>query len=428
MKEREMQEMWAKKLLSLEAMATTDGRRLQVLEWGNLNYDQGPDFSNARISLDGISFFGDIELHLRSVDWFRHGHEMDPGYNGVILHVVLDADPVAVVRQDGTEVPTLSIGDRINLPGQRRAKQALMSLAQLPCTPLLQNIVSENRGSMLEEVIHMRADQRLNAVNRSVGEHGGDWEEAMWPALAAYLGGPVNKEAFQVIAERVSFAILRKCLQHPLQVEAILFGVAGMLDDEPPQSPYTKQLWEEWRYLSGKYALKAPPMPLKLHRMRPASFPMYRLSQLAELLYHFQGLASLLSREGIERFMQARIETTSYWRRNSDFGESCRITARSIGPDLKQTLLLNVLLPFHAAYSARQNPNRPLQKLSEAWASFPPEDNRIIRSFLQQGWQAHHAADTQAMAYLHKHLCTQKACLDCPVGQQVMPGATGPSN
>lgn len=419
MKERVMQEVWAKKLLSLETMFTTDGRCLKVMEWGNLNYDQGPDFSNARISLDGIVFFGDIELHLRSADWFRHGHHQDPGYNKVVLHVVMDADPLIAVRQDQTPVPTLSIGDRVSLAGQRRAKQALQNIAQLPCTALLRGAVAEHRGGMLQEAARLRASQKLEEVQRQLRVQGGDWEEAMWPLLAAYLGGPVNKEAFRVIAERVSFAILRKCIQRPLQVEAILFGVAGMLDGSP-DAIYPQELHAEWDYLSGKFDLRAPPMPLRLHRMRPASFPVYRLSQLAELLFRFQGLMGLMHDQGIKAFMKARIETTTYWRRNSDFGESSRIAAHAIGMDLKQTLLLNVLLPFRVAYQTMQNPARPVHQLGEAWAAYPPEDNRVTRRFLQQGWLAGDAADTQAMVYLHKHLCSKNGCLQCPVGRKVL--------
>lgn len=419
-----MQEVWAKKLLSLETMHTTDGRSLQVIEWGNLNYDQGPDFLNARIALDGITFLGDIELHLRAVDWFRHGHHRDPGYNSVVLHVVMDADPVIAVRQDQTHVPTLSIGGRVSIPGQRRAKESVQSAAQLPCTALMGNVLAEDRRGMLQAAARMRAAQKLQEVYGGVQAHGGDWEEAMWPVFAAYLGGPVNKEAFRVIAERVSFTTVRKCIQSPLQVEAILFGVAGMLDGTP-EATYPVELHREWAYLSGKFALQAPPMPLRLHRMRPASFPVYRLSQLAELLHRFRGLMALFLEEGMRTFLQTRIETTSYWRRNRDFGEGSQIAAHSLGVDLKHTLLLNVLLPFRAAYLSHQNPEDPVHQLRVGWTAYPPEGNRIVRSFLQQGWQAQDAADTQAMVYLHKHLCTQKGCLQCPVGQQVLaPPAT----
>jgi hypothetical protein len=419
MSEREMQEMWARKLFSVEAMTTTDGRSLQVLDWGVLNYDQGPDFSNARVSLDGIAFYGDIELHLHSRDWFRHGHDSDPGYNSVVLHVVLDDDPVAALRQDGTTVPTLCIGARINLAGKRKAGRTVDARWTMPCTPLTRDRRDGARKVWLREAARRRATQKLAQVHDLVRLQTGDWEAALWRSLATYIAGPVNREAFTVIAERASFAILRKCIHRPLQVEAMLFGVAGMLEGDT-RSPYPDELKEEWKYLAAKYSLRAPPMPLKLHRMRPASFPVYRLSQLAEIVCRFQGLAPLLAADGLAQFRQGHFEATTYWRRNSDFGEKCRIAPRSLGNDLKQTVLVNALLPFHAAYTGRQNADASVQNLAQSWAGFPPEDNRITRSFQLQGWEAKDAAETQGMLYLHKTLCTHKGCLQCPVGQDVM--------
>ncbi len=238
-----MQEMWARKLISVEAMTTTDGRSLQIQDWGMLNYDQGADFSNARLSLDGVSFYGDIELHLHSRDWFRHGHDRDPGYNNVILHVVLDEDPVAALRQDGTVVPTLSIGRRITLGGVRRAGRRVESGWTMPCSPLTRDRRAGERKGWLHEATRRRATQKLAQVHELVRLQAGDWEAALWRALAAYIAGPVNREAFTVIAERASFAILRKCIHRPLQVEAMLFGVAGMLEGDA-RSPYPIELKE----------------------------------------------------------------------------------------------------------------------------------------------------------------------------------------
>lgn len=417
-----MQEMWAKKLILVDAMTTTDGRNLQIHDWGMLNYDQGPDFSNARVSLDGVAFYGDIELHLNSRDWFRHGHDSDPGYNSVILHVVLDEDPVAALRQDGTAVPTLCIGRRITWAGKRRAGRAVDSGWAMPCSPLVRDRRAGERKGWLHEAAQRRATQKLAQVYDLVRSQAGDWEAALWRTLAAYIAGPVNREAFTVIAERASFAILRKCIHRPLQVEAMLFGVAGMLEGDA-HAPYPVELKEEWRYLASKFALRAPPMPLKLHRMRPASFPVYRLSQLAEIVCRFQGLAPLLGTDGLAQFKQGHFEATTYWRRNSGFGENCRIAPRSLGNDLKQTVLVNALLPFHAAYAGRQNAEASVQTLARAWADFPPEDNRITRGFRLHGWEAEDAAETQGMLYLHKSLCTRKGCLQCPVGQHVMAGS-----
>ncbi len=87
-----LQYLWEHRLWEQCDMHTTDGKRVQVIDPGRRNTDAGPDFFNAKVSIDGKMWAGNIEIHVKSSDWRRHGHHNDSAYDTVILHVVGEAD------------------------------------------------------------------------------------------------------------------------------------------------------------------------------------------------------------------------------------------------------------------------------------------------------------------------------------------------
>ena len=106
--ERLLHYIWKHRILPLRTLFTTDGREVEVLDPGLSNQDQGPDFFNAKVRIGGNVWAGNVEVHVRSSDWFRHGHESDPAYNNTILHVVKHADG-EVTTQDGHVPPQVEL-------------------------------------------------------------------------------------------------------------------------------------------------------------------------------------------------------------------------------------------------------------------------------------------------------------------------------
>jgi len=103
-----MQYVWQHRLWRQNDMRTVDGRRLQVIDPGRLNNDAGPDFFNAKISIDGRIWAGNVEIHFRASDWHRHGHASDRAYDSVVLHVV-DRDDAVIRRSDGQIIPQMQM-------------------------------------------------------------------------------------------------------------------------------------------------------------------------------------------------------------------------------------------------------------------------------------------------------------------------------
>ena len=101
-----MQYVWQHRLWMAQAMFTVDGRKVQVIDPGRLNTDAGPDFFNAKVKIDGEMWVGNIEIHVRASDWFRHHHDIDKAYDNVILHVV-EKDDMPVRRSNGEVIPQL---------------------------------------------------------------------------------------------------------------------------------------------------------------------------------------------------------------------------------------------------------------------------------------------------------------------------------
>ena len=419
MEERVMQQAWALKLFDPFDLRTTEGEPLRLRRMGSHNHDQGPDFLDAVIEVDGIDHYGDVELHTDSREWNRHGHDKDARYNRVVLHVVMDPEPVAAYRVEGSRIPTLSLAGRITPALAAKAGRQLELGATMPCASFAGWLSEEEKTLLMGEAGGLRSNAKIKQIRDALARHKGDWEGALWEELLATLGGPVNKESFREIAQMLPYSTLRHYLHRPLQCEALLFGGAGMLAGSG-RDAYEGRLKVEWEFLAGKHRLQVPLGPLRLHRMRPASFPAFRLAQAAELLAGLGPLSLLLQARGGEAFLAREIAASSYWRRHKDFGEVGNMGSKNLGKQLKETMFLNVVLPFQALYDEWHGRGDAVETLSRSWVEHQAENNRIVRKFGGLGWRAQSALHTQGMVHLYKHKCGEFGCLECPIGRAVL--------
>ena len=412
--EVEMHQAWAGLVFDNQNMYTTDGKQLRLLGTGSLNHDQGPDFLAGRISLDGVEHHGDIELHLDSRDWYRHGHDRDTNYNSVVLHVVMDANPCPATRLDGTNIPTVTLAGRFAPTGKEAVRIRMDATGSLPCSFAARQMQPKAIRELLQGCGHARLDNKLARIRKTLDMKNGDWEEAAWVEVAAAIGGPVNGPAFRELAGRLPYRTIRKYVHQPIQCEALLFGAAGLLEDTA-WDEYHQRLGREWAFLSAKHGLGFQPELLRQHRMRPASFPSVRLAQAAALLLAFPCLQELLGPTGLAALMAREISAGSYWRRNTGFGAPAMISGRQLGAQHKASLGINVLLPLGALYLEAHGLGEPLPLL-EAWCrSLPAEDNKVTRKYAKVGWHPADAFESQAMIHLDRDRCSNFGCLQCPV-------------
>lgn len=422
MKETFLHYIWETRSYYAEDWATQEGFAVRIIDPGKRNHDQGPDFLHAHLEINGIEQYGHIEIHIDSPDWYRHGHQDDPNYNAVILHVVLNGTfgiEKPIQREDGTTIPEVSLNGRIHAGLMLRSADLDLVGNHPSCGPLLKDLPEAVRAAWMDRVATERLERKLVLAQAKLDFLQGDWEQAIWYDLAGFMAGPVNKESFQTLAEHLPVKILRKYQNNPVSREALLFGIACALVGEPID-PYMASLQSEWRYLSTLHQLRPAPILLKMHRMRPANFPTIRLAQLGVLISYQPRLTQWLYPEHLEDFCNLSFETPDYWKQHHRFGRTGRAAPEKIGFTTLRNILINCLRPFSILY-ARAHGDRKWEGSSrEVTREIRPENNRYIRAYSKWNLKPENAEEGQAMIRLHQTYCQSKRCIECGIGKWVL--------
>jgi hypothetical protein len=422
MKEDFLHYVWQFQYFDKEALATTAGEPLQVLRPGYPHRSAGPDFAQAQLRLGGMAWAGSVEIHLRASDWLRHGHQHDPAYEGVVLHVVWDAD-LPICRRDGSEIPCLELRQRV-APALRERYWRLLAQPspQLPCAPHRQ-VPDLLRAHALDRALLERFERRAEEWQALVRQHRGQWEPAAYQQLARYLAGPVNAQPMMLLAQHLPWPQLRRFHQRLERVEALVFGWAGMLQS-PARDAYEQALAEEFRWLQAE-APRLPPYQWKWSGMRPANFPSQRLAQLASLAHaHPYLLAEALHPPLNAPRAQAllQVPVPAYWQAHSQFGKGKGVGAWGVQP-----LLVNWLAPLWYAYGRLMDEPWRQEAAVAFLQSLPAEAAKALQPYGPAGFPKQHAADTQGMFELLAQYCQPKRCLQCPVGARIMVEDTSPA-
>ena len=410
---------WRTLSLDVTRLRTTAGEPVEIVARGQWNHDQGPDFLEAKLRIGGTLWCGAVEMHLRSEDWYHHRHHQDPAYDGVILHVVLQAQGQPVRRADGTEVPELDLTPFLPPDLARRYDQLRLAQTQIPCEALASQVPALHRRTWLHRMAIERIEQKVAAMRQRLQAQVQDWEQVLWEELMAMLGGPVNGDAFRELARYLPYRLLRG-YREAQAWEACLFGGAGCLLGPMPD-PYFEALQGEWRFLQAKHALPPPsPIPLRFLRMRPAAFPTLRLAQVAAWGAMGGSLIGLLQPEAWPAFLQETIVAGPYWDTHYRPGEPGAARPKRLGAAQKQVLLTNVLIPLSYLYHQAHGRPDPAELLERGLTALPSEDNRHTRAFAHLGWENAHAFDSQALIQLKKHYCDARRCLHCGIGHHLL--------
>jgi hypothetical protein len=277
--------IWQSKKFELTELRSTNGQLIQILDFGYLNTDSGPDFFNAKIGLDGFVWAGNLEIHVLSSDWIKHKHQFDPAYRNVILHVVLEED-VIIKDIDGNTIPCLELKKRINK--NELSKYTLLQNQQswIPCERIIHSVSDLSKIQAIEKAAISRLEAKSLYIQRLLTFTNFHWEYSFLIMLFRYFGSNVNSDAFESLAKSIAPSLLQKEKSNPLYLEALLFGQAGMLNGNS-QDEYYLNLQKRYWFQLSKYSLTpVPGSSFKLMRMRPSAFPTIRISQLSSLIYN----------------------------------------------------------------------------------------------------------------------------------------------
>ncbi|MCS6916199.1 MAG: DUF2851 family protein [Chitinophagales bacterium] len=407
--------LWRTKIPGAVRLTTTDGRPLTILHSGQWNHDEGPDFLDARLRIGELEWAGHVEVHVRSSQWRQHGHDAHPAYGNVVLHVVYEDDAPQAIR---LPVATLELRPHVSERLWQRYRQLQSSTSWVPCAFGLRSVTEPLRTAWLQRLLVERLECRMQPVAASLKENHNDWQETFYQMLAGALGAPHNTEPMRHLARTVPLKVLLRHQGMPLQMEALLFGVAGLIPARC-SDPYCSALQQEFRFLKKKYAISPlQPAMWRFFRLRPASFPTIRIAQLAALLQRQPALWSqVLETQRMSQFKNIlKTSAAGYWENHYRFGAASPQSSKPLGEDTIRLVLINSIIPLLFFYGkTHDHPaicNRALSFLEE----LPPENNAIIRRWKQHGIVALTAGDTQALLHLKQQYCNPRRCLECAWG------------
>jgi Protein of unknown function (DUF2851) len=421
--------LWRLQYFDHQRLATTTGAPLHVLAPGRPNPHAGADFAEAQIELGGLRWAGAVEIHLRTSDWLRHGHQQNQAYDQVVLHVVWQNDlPGPLLRTDGSAVPLLELQPR-TAPHLLERFQALQTHPQtIACAPQLPQVSPLAVAAMLDKSLAQRLERKARRVLTQLDHLRGDWEETAYHTLAANFGFKTNAEAFARLAQALPYRVLRKHTGSLPATEALLLGQAGWL---APDDDYLQARQAEYQHLAHKYELAPHQLGRhlwKLLRLRPANFPPVRLAQLAALLHrHPQWFAQLKAADTLAQAQALfAADQSEYWQRHYLPGQPAKANLGSLGLTSQQNLLANTAVPLLAAYSLHTGEPAYLDRAVAFLEQLPAERNHLTQQWAALGHPARHAAEAQGQIELINEFCLAKKCLACQIGAAlVRPEAGG---
>ncbi len=412
--------IWKYRLLDPE-LRTASGEPVTILHPGEHNKDGGPDFFNARVKINGTTWAGNVEIHVKASGWYKHKHQNDPSYDNVILHTVYEND-VVVTRQSDEKIATLVM--KGHFPGYiyERYQDFQENINWIPCQAVIGGVDPFILEQWIPALAVERLEEKIFQLQTSLGESKFDWDETFYRNLSRSFGFRINAQPFELLARSLSWKLLQKHRDNLFQLEALLFGQAGMLEQDFSEE-YPRLLKQEYRFLKEKYNLQGVQGSLwKFLRLRPSNFPAIRIAQLACLIHHAKNLfrSMLESRDPREMADLFNVQASGYWDTHFIFGKWSVPKPKLLGIASIRLLIINLVSPFLFLYGEVKA--LPLYK--EKGLAFlellPPESNADISRWTEMGIPAPDALHTQALLQLKSHYCDKKRCLECRVGNKLL--------
>ena len=414
----------------LRPLETTDGRAVEVIDPGLYNRrNAGPDFFNAKVRIGETLWVGNIEIHQKSSDWYLHGHDRDPRYDNVVLHVVGQAD-TEVLSSEGHYLPQMVLEVP---PSVSEHYEELLTTDQYPpCYRIIPSLTRLTVHSWMAALQTERLEQKTEAIRHRAEQCNGSWEDAYFVTLARNYGFGINGDAFEQWALNVPLSAVGKHRDDLFQIEAIFMGQAGLLDEQSiphryladaHREGYFDKLSSEYCYLAHKFSMKPMDFAVwRFLRLRPQNFPHIRISQLANLYYERRaGLSALLECETVEQ-LRTLLQThvTPYWETHYTFGSESPKSTKKLSASSADLLLINTAIPVLFAVGRHRQKEEYCDRAFDFLEQLKAEQNHIIRMWRECGLDVQSAGDSQALIQLKKEYCDRKDCLRCRFGYEYL--------
>ena len=436
MREEFLYYLWENRLTDKD-LKTTEGEAVEVVATGYRNTDSGPDFLEAKIQIGDKLWAGHVEIHVKTSDWNRHGHQSDKAYKNVILHVVYENDTQV------NDIPTLELKGHFDESLFAQYQKLISSKNWIPCEKSIAKVPVFTRLSWLDRMAVERLESKSETVTKVLEANQFDWEDALYKLLMRYFGLKVNNEAFETLSNILSFKTLLKHADNLTQVEAMLMGCAGFLEDDFTEE-YPLLLKREFAVMKAKFNLITMPAERwRFMRMRPSNFPTIRLAQMAQLIHKNGCLFSKIreAKNGDEVKALFDVAASEYWETHWRFNQrlpqcdsptsqksgavglsyhGSRKTPKHLGDTTANVLIINAVAPLLFCYGKLHKNESVCETAIQFLEETEAEDNAIIRHYASCGITAQNAMQTQGLLHLYSYFCKRKRCIECRIGNVLL--------
>ena len=420
MKEDLLQYIWQFQYFNNSELLTSSGEMIQIINTGTHNTNQGADFLDAKIKIGKTTWAGNVELHINSSDWNVHNHSADSNFNNVILHVVWNSN-TTIKDIHNNDLPTLELKNRVSKLLLERYKMLMESSQFIPCESQSQQVNELTLTNWKQRLVVERLIAKSRNVFTILKETNFHWEETFWWLIAANFGLKINSDLFQQIAKLLPVSILAKHKNRIQQVEALLFGTAGLLNSEFREK-YPLMLQKEFSFYQTKYKLKIINGELSFLRMRPANFPTIRLAQLAMLIHESEHLFSKIkdtsSLKEVKKMME--VSANDYWHYHYVFDETSEYKVKTLGKQMIDNIMINTIIPVLFAYGLHYNEQGYKDRAIKWLEEISAEKNSITKGFENLNFSNKNAFDSQSFIQLKNEYCNKKLCLHCAIGNSLL--------
>lgn len=420
MKEDFLHYLWKFKKFDVLNLKTVNNEEITIVYVGQYLELAGPDFFNAQVVIGTQKWAGNVEIHIKSSDWYVHHHEKDIGYENVILHVVWEHD-VAVFRSDNSEISVLELKKYVEKATLENYQSLMNPKSWIFCEKQLKNVNAFALQNWQERLFFERLERKSQPIFDLLEQTNQDWEGVLFCLLAKNFGLNTNGEIFYKMAQSLPFSTIRKESFEVENLEALIFGTAGLLESEKEDN-YFKDLKFRYFYLLHKYQMEKVCLePVQFFKHRPDNFPTIRLSQLANL-YHsrqnlFSKISSLNSLKSTYELFQ--VTASEYWQNHYQFDKESPIKKKTLSKSFIDLIVINTIIPIQFAFAKSQGKEISedlIQLLNEVAA----EKNAIIEKFTSFGILSKTAFETQSLLQLKNEYCNKSKCLECAIGMDLI--------
>ena len=405
---------------------STDGRKVTIKQFGFWNRTAGPDFLHASVEIDGEVRSGPLELDTHASDWESHGHDTNPSFNDVILHVVfVDAQQQHFTRTENhTEVTKVVIPNNIARDALLHPRRATATASIGRCFKPLQTMSPLAVEQLMLGAAKIRCANKSKRLLQIQSAHGKD--QALWIALAETLGYKPNKQCMAQLAQRLPINYLK---QHSELSQPLLFGIGGFLHPAiHDQAPDDSQLWLEglwktwWKHRDQHELCTERAIQWHLSGIRPINHPQRRLATLSIIAKHWPSFRKLASSTQPLIEWLEELEDPFWSHHYTLTSKRTEKRLSLIGKDRIHDLLINHLLPLRIAAGD-----------DSAWADYlklpaPATSEQVNRAstrlfgqrsdknlFMKKAWQH------QALLQIYHDFCLEDVsdCESCPFPEQL---------